>query len=97
MECARRRFAAQVPVEPSLNINGMISGHAAEGMKTLLPHEARAKIDVRLVPNMEPERVLEQVRRHLDAHGYQHIEILPNYSAYPWLKADFTTQPTPRW
>jgi len=72
--------------EPSLNINGMLSGHAAEGMKTLLPHEARAKIDVRLVPNMEPERVLEQVRCHLDAHGYQHIDILPNYSAYPWSK-----------
>jgi acetylornithine deacetylase/succinyl-diaminopimelate desuccinylase-like protein len=76
--------------EPSLNIDGLISGHAAEGMKTLLPHEARAKIDVRLVPNMEPERVLEQVRRHLDRHGFGHIEILPNYSAYPWSKCSIS-------
>lgn len=72
--------------EPSLNIDGLISGHPGEGMKTVLPHEARAKIDVRLVPKMDPNRVVEQVRRHLDKHGFGHIEIR-RQSGYPWSKS----------
>lgn len=71
---------------PSLNINGLVSGHHEEGMKTVLPHEARAKIDVRLVPDMQPEQVVRQVRRHLDRRGFEHIE-LRLQSGYPWSKS----------
>jgi acetylornithine deacetylase/succinyl-diaminopimelate desuccinylase-like protein len=72
--------------EPSLNIDGLVSGHHGEGSKTVLPHEARAKIDVRLVPEMQPALVVEQLRSHLDRHGFQHIEI-KQYSGYPWSKS----------
>lgn len=61
--------------EPSLNIDGLLSGHPGEGMKTILPNEARAKIDIRLVPDMDPGRTTDQVRAHLARHGLGHIEV----------------------
>jgi acetylornithine deacetylase/succinyl-diaminopimelate desuccinylase-like protein len=44
-------------------------------MKTLLPHEVRAKMDVRLVPNMEPERVREQILAHLRRIDREDIQV----------------------
>jgi len=72
--------------QPTLNIDGIISGHTAEGTKTLLPHEARAKIDVRMVPNMRPERTLQRLQDHLERHGYaDKIEFVVE-DAYPPAK-----------
>jgi acetylornithine deacetylase/succinyl-diaminopimelate desuccinylase-like protein len=72
--------------QPTLNIDGIISGHTAEGTKTLLPHEARAKVDIRMVPNMRPERMIQLVRDHLARHGYaDKIEVRVE-DAYPPAK-----------
>jgi acetylornithine deacetylase/succinyl-diaminopimelate desuccinylase-like protein len=57
--------------QPTLNIDGIISGYTAEGSsKALIPHEARALVDIRMVPNMAPERTVQLVRDHLDRHGF---------------------------
>ncbi|MBI4024182.1 MAG: M20/M25/M40 family metallo-hydrolase [Verrucomicrobia bacterium] len=71
--------------EPSLNINGIISGHVTAGTKTVLPHKARARIDIRLVPNMRPERVIALVRAHLDKRGFKEVQITV-YDAYSWSR-----------
>jgi acetylornithine deacetylase/succinyl-diaminopimelate desuccinylase-like protein len=78
--------------QPTLNIDGIISGHTAEGTKTIIPHEARAKVDVRMVPNMVPERVVELIRAHLDRHGYSDIEI-DVLDAYKWSKTSVNSAP----
>ena len=72
--------------EPSLNIDGLLTGHPGPGMKTVLPHEARAKVDLRLVPDMEPTKVVEQVRAHLRERSFANIEV-KQQSAYPWSKS----------
>ena len=41
-----------------------------DGSKTVLPSTAHAKIDFRLVPDMDPADVAHQLRRHLDRHGF---------------------------
>ncbi len=61
--------------EPTCTICGLTSGYQGEGSKTVLPARASAKIDFRLVPNMRPEKVLKQLREHLDAHGFSDVEI----------------------
>jgi len=71
--------------QPSLNIDGFITGHPQEGSKTILPHEARAKVDVRLVPKMNPEKIIQQIRRHLEKSYFEQIEIIVHES-YPWSK-----------
>jgi acetylornithine deacetylase/succinyl-diaminopimelate desuccinylase-like protein len=61
--------------EPTANIAGLVSGYTGPGSKTIVPNEARAKMDFRLIPHMKPEEALEKLRRHLDKHGFPHIEV----------------------
>lgn len=51
---------------PTLEVNGIASGYAGEGLKTVLPAEAVAKISCRLVPGQEPGAVLSAIRDHLE-------------------------------
>jgi acetylornithine deacetylase/succinyl-diaminopimelate desuccinylase-like protein len=62
--------------DPTLNINGMWSGYTGPGGKTILPHKATAKIDSRLPPGLEPEDTWTMFRAHLDAHGFDDIEMV---------------------
>lgn len=68
--------------DPTLNIDGMWSGYTGEGVKTILPHMATAKIDSRLPPGLEPEDAYRMIRGHLDANGFTEIE-LRRMSGYP--------------
>lgn len=61
--------------EPTCNICGIVSGYTGEGTKTVLPSEAMAKLDFRLVPGQDPEKILQQLRQHLDANGFHDISI----------------------
>ncbi len=61
--------------EPTANISGLTSGYQGPGSKTIVPCEARAKMDFRLPPHMRADQALAKLRRHLDRHGFGHIEI----------------------
>ena len=60
---------------PTCTICGLTSGYQGPGTKTVLPAEAKAKVDFRLVPDQTPQEVLEQLREHLDAQGFTDVEI----------------------
>ena len=51
--------------DPTCNIAGIDSGYTGDGAKTVLPSKARAKIDFRLVPNMDPKKQATLLRKHL--------------------------------
>ena len=61
-----RPYYEQLLLHPTLTINGLRSGYGGEGMKTVLPSTATAKLDCRLVPGQEPERVFGRVREHVE-------------------------------
>jgi acetylornithine deacetylase/succinyl-diaminopimelate desuccinylase-like protein len=61
--------------EPTCTICGLTSGYQGEGSKTVLPARASAKVDFRLVPNQTPSQVLDQLRSHLDQHGFEDVQI----------------------
>ncbi len=61
--------------EPTLTICGLDSGWQGAGAKTVLPAEAKAKMDFRLVPDQDPDTVHASLRKHLDAQGFSDIEI----------------------
>jgi acetylornithine deacetylase/succinyl-diaminopimelate desuccinylase-like protein len=52
-------------VRPTLEVNGLGGGYAGEGSKTVIPSDAFAKLTCRLVPDQEPDRILELVDAHL--------------------------------
>jgi acetylornithine deacetylase/succinyl-diaminopimelate desuccinylase-like protein len=62
--------------EPTANIAGLISGYTGPGSKTIVPNEARAKMDFRLIPMLDPKVAVQKLRKHLDKHGFSHIEIV---------------------
>ncbi len=62
---------------PSCTVCGLWAGYTGSGAKTVLPSVARAKVDFRLVPDMEPGDVLQKLRRHLDRHGFGDVSITP--------------------
>jgi acetylornithine deacetylase/succinyl-diaminopimelate desuccinylase-like protein len=65
----------QLLYAPTCTICGMVAGYTGEGAKTVLPSEARVKLDFRLVPGLEPGLVLSLLREHLDRHGFEDVEI----------------------
>jgi acetylornithine deacetylase/succinyl-diaminopimelate desuccinylase-like protein len=68
--------------EPTCNICGIEGGYTGLGAKTVLPHEAFAKIDFRLVPDMEAEEVLSKTKKHLNKMGFGDIDVV-SISGYP--------------
>lgn len=61
--------------EPTCTICGLTSGYQGEGSKTVLPAQASAKVDFRLVPDQTPEQVLDGLRAHLDAEGFSDVSV----------------------
>lgn len=53
---------------PTLEINGLFGGFQGEGTKTVIPAKAGAKITCRLVPDQDPQQVLDAIEAHLKAH-----------------------------
>ena len=74
----------QLLLAPTCTICGIWGGYTLEGSKTVLPRVARAKVDFRLVPDQDPHEVAENVRRHLDAHGFTDIALTVLAAERPW-------------
>jgi acetylornithine deacetylase/succinyl-diaminopimelate desuccinylase-like protein len=55
-------------VRPTLEVNGIYGGFQGEGIKTVLPSEAHAKITCRLVPDQDPDTIVELLQAHIKAH-----------------------------
>lgn len=61
---------------PTANIAGFVSGYTVPGAsKTVLPAEALAKMDFRLVPDQNAGDVTEKLKRHLAKHGFEKVEV----------------------
>jgi acetylornithine deacetylase/succinyl-diaminopimelate desuccinylase-like protein len=61
--------------QPTINIEGLVGGYTGPGGKTILPHRAVAKIDVRLVPDMTAKETLELIKNYLAKHGFGDVEV----------------------
>ena len=66
----------QMLFTPTCNVAGVTTGYQGPGSKTVLPAEATAKLDFRLIPNQDPADVLAQLRKHLDSNGFEEVEIV---------------------
>lgn len=53
----------RIGARPTLDVTGMYGGYTGEGTKTVLPAHAHAKISMRLVPDQEPEEIIDLFQR----------------------------------
>lgn len=70
-QAAQERLESQ----PTINIEGLVAGYTGPGGKTVLPHRAVAKIDMRLVPGMTKDAAVEALKSHLAKRGFGDIEV----------------------
>ncbi|HYV74759.1 MAG TPA: M20/M25/M40 family metallo-hydrolase [Candidatus Binatia bacterium] len=61
--------------QPTINIEGLVAGYTGPGGKTVLPHRAVAKIDMRLVPDMTAQGTLQLLKDYLAKQGFGDIEV----------------------
>jgi acetylornithine deacetylase/succinyl-diaminopimelate desuccinylase-like protein len=61
--------------QPTVNIEGLVGGYTGPGGKTILPHRAVAKIDMRLVPDMKAADALAALKAHLAKRGFGDVEV----------------------
>jgi acetylornithine deacetylase/succinyl-diaminopimelate desuccinylase-like protein len=65
---------------PTLEINGITGGYTGDGIKTVLPARASAKITCRLVPDQDPERVTQCIVDYINeiAPSTISVEVKPS-------------------
>jgi acetylornithine deacetylase/succinyl-diaminopimelate desuccinylase-like protein len=61
--------------QPTVNIEGLVGGYTGPGGKTILPHKAVAKLDLRLVPDMTAQEAIAALKNHLSKRGFGDIEV----------------------
>lgn len=64
-----RELYERITAWPTLTINGFSGGYQGAGSKTVLPHEAFAKCDIRLVNAQRADDILAKVKRHVLRHA----------------------------
>ncbi|MGK9052737.1 M20/M25/M40 family metallo-hydrolase [Neorhizobium petrolearium] len=77
-----RGYFDRLMFHPTLTINGLHGGYGGPGQKTVLPCEALAKCDIRLVEMLTPDYVFEKVRAHVERHAPD-VEFVPQNAMLP--------------
>jgi acetylornithine deacetylase/succinyl-diaminopimelate desuccinylase-like protein len=80
---APKEYHQRVMYRPTLNISGLVSGYGGEGVMNIVPAEATAKMDIRLVVDQAPDKIMALVRKHLDRHGYKDVELIVHDTMKP--------------
>ncbi len=72
---------------PTLDVNGMLSGFTGEGVKTVLPGRAMAKVSCRLVPDQDPEEIARLVEQEVLRLAPDTVEVKVRYhhGGSPWM------------
>lgn len=77
-------------LRPTLEINGISGGYSGEGFKTVIPAMATAKISCRLVPNQDPEVIVNLLKKYFDNHVPEgmHLEFYRHPGGGPALRTN---------
>ena len=65
----------RVSARPTLDINGLWSGYAGPGPKTIIPAKAGAKLSSRLVANQDPEKIFDLLKKHIESTAPRTVKV----------------------
>jgi acetylornithine deacetylase/succinyl-diaminopimelate desuccinylase-like protein len=63
---------------PSLNVRGLRSAYTGADARTVIPESATASLDIRLVKETDPDRMMRRLRDHVRQQGYQIVDKEPD-------------------
>lgn len=86
-------FYRRLLATTTCNVAGLASGFQGPGSKTVLPNHAVARLDFRLLPRQEPDRVLQVLRNFATARGFANIEVRKVMS-FPPSQTRFSSEMT---
>ena len=65
---------------PSLNIRGLSAAWTGAASRTIIPPEAVAELDIRLVMESDPVRLIALIRKHIEAMGHTVLDHAPSHA-----------------
>lgn len=71
----------QITARPTLDVNGIWGGFTGEGAKTVISSRAAAKISMRLVPDQQPERIVQLFTDYVEAIAPPEVHVEVRYLA----------------
>lgn len=77
-----RELADRLLYTPTINVSSISAGDALTGT-AVVTGSARASVDVHLVPDQDPDRIVALVRAHLDERGFGHVELRVRHQRRP--------------
>ncbi len=72
--------------KPTVNVDGIQAGYVGPGTKTIIPAEAVMRLDFRLVPNIEPEDVINGLNKLIERLGLKEYVEITVHDSYTWSK-----------
>lgn len=61
----RSGYYERLMLQPTMTVIGLDSGYCGPGVKTIIPHRATARLDMRLVPDQDPEHIFSMLQEHV--------------------------------
>ena len=61
------KLLSAIMAAPTFEVHGIVGGYTGPGVKTIVPHQAEAKLSCRLVPNQRPADVFRKVKAFIKA------------------------------
>jgi acetylornithine deacetylase/succinyl-diaminopimelate desuccinylase-like protein len=61
----RDDLSAQIALTaaPTLEVHGLVGGYTGPGIKTIVPHRAELKLSTRLVPDQQPAKIFQLIKK----------------------------------
>jgi acetylornithine deacetylase/succinyl-diaminopimelate desuccinylase-like protein len=59
------RLREAIMTQPTFEVHGIVGGYSGPGVKTIVPHQAEAKLSCRLVPDQRPREVFKLIKRFI--------------------------------
>ena len=74
-------------IRPTLDVNGIWGGYTGEGAKTVIASKAFAKISMRLVPNQDPDEIMELFTKHFESIAPKgvKVKVKPHHGGLPYV------------
>jgi len=76
--------AARIWAKPTFEVHGITGGYSGPGVKTIVPHQAEAKISMRLVPNQDPDQIFNALKDFVALHAPD-VEVVREGALKPFL------------